>query len=191
MTLDEYQQISLTNGDNVKLNEYQIEAVSTAIYPGKLAYPTLGLAGEAGELIAAVCTRSEETSKELGDVLWYVANVAEDCELPLSGVCSRMKFATKARTGLWGMDDMMEELAIAVGVVAENVKKTIRDTDGVLTDARRKNIKLALRQVMAILTDISRQAEWCASLEECAKINIEKLRSRQERGVLKGDGDSR
>jgi hypothetical protein len=34
----------------MKINDYQIQANETAIYPEGLNYPILGLAGEAGEL---------------------------------------------------------------------------------------------------------------------------------------------
>ncbi|MFN3369690.1 MAG: nucleoside triphosphate pyrophosphohydrolase family protein, partial [Thermus sp.] len=71
------------------LNEYQQEAKKTALYPEvyRLLYPTLGLAGESGELANKVkkilrdhggnlsqATR-EDLVAELGDVLWYVAQL--------------------------------------------------------------------------------------------------------------------
>ena len=72
--------------------EYQKEAHKTALYPEayRLVYPALGLAGEAGELANKVKKvlrdhggrLSEEAREailaELGDVLWYVAQVATD-----------------------------------------------------------------------------------------------------------------
>ena len=69
-------------------DEYQQAARTTAQYPdmGKnFYYPTLGLAGEAGEVAekikklmrddkgALTPERREALKKELGDVLWYVA----------------------------------------------------------------------------------------------------------------------
>lgn len=74
----------------MNLNEYQIEARKTAIYPRILTsviYPTLGLVGEAGEVAEKVKKQirdgdkgpsDEDIAKELGDVLWYVANLAMD-----------------------------------------------------------------------------------------------------------------
>ncbi len=76
---------------------YQREARKTAIYPnvGKnFIYPTLGLCGEAGEVAEKIKKvlrdnngivtdeKLVEISKELGDVLWYIANLC--CELELS-----------------------------------------------------------------------------------------------------------
>ncbi|MDD3679861.1 MAG: nucleoside triphosphate pyrophosphohydrolase family protein [Candidatus Shapirobacteria bacterium] len=78
-------------------NDYQRRASRTAIYPDRgrsLVYPTLGLVGEAGEVAEKVkkVIRDNngvvsqkirrEINKELGDVLWYLANLA--CELNLS-----------------------------------------------------------------------------------------------------------
>jgi NTP pyrophosphatase (non-canonical NTP hydrolase) len=191
MTPSEYQRISLTNGDNVKLNEYQTAAVSTAIYPTPLMYPALGLGGELGELALRVQEGDSELGiKEIGDVLWYAANVANDAGLSLEEVLGRKTFIKKDRVRVaWDEPEAILEVVIAAGVVLENIKKTVRDNDGVLCKVRRAKIRNALRDVIAWLSSLA--AMWDVSLEECAKINIEKLRSRQERGVLKGDGDSR
>ena len=83
------------------LAEYQQLAARTALYPDRGAnpiYPTLGLAGEAGEVCEKVKKVlrdkggqfDEETvqtiKKELGDVLWYVAMLADELGLSLSEV---------------------------------------------------------------------------------------------------------
>lgn len=74
------------------LNEYQVLALETANYTTekKVIYPTLGLAGEAGEVADKVkkVIRDKgsqftdevkhEIAKELGDVLWYVATLSYD-----------------------------------------------------------------------------------------------------------------
>lgn len=74
----------------MNFSEYQKRANATAIYDVKFSimYPTLGLAGEAGEVAEKVkkiirdgkdiVNEREELAKELGDVLWYVAAVARD-----------------------------------------------------------------------------------------------------------------
>ena len=61
-------------------------------------YPTLGLAGEAGEVADVVKKimrddgmkvlpeKREELRKELGDVLWYVAQVATEFDLDLEDI---------------------------------------------------------------------------------------------------------
>jgi len=174
----------------MKLDEYQTGARSTAIYPDKLYYPTLGLVGELGELITAVRSDPLEIPKELADCLWYVANLAADADLTLSEVCNRQNFPTKwhASCYSWTYNELAE-LWIAMGQIGESVKKTIRDNDSVLTDTRRAVIKKALREVMLNLTCFA--IDNMVVLEQCAIENLEKLRSRQERGVIKGDGNAR
>lgn len=81
----------------VELSEYQRLSRSTAHYPRQesLTYPALGLAGEAGEFADHAkkvirddggeisAERREAMGKELGDVLWYVAQLATELELEL------------------------------------------------------------------------------------------------------------
>ena len=84
--------------------EYQGAARATAIYPGKdtgnVVYPVLGLAGEAGEIANKVkkilrddngqvtMEKITEMKKELGDVLWYLAQVATELNLPLEDIAA-------------------------------------------------------------------------------------------------------
>lgn len=83
------------------LNEYQIEAAKTVCYDEKYAvvYPTLGMAGEAGEVADKVKkvlrdkdgVFSDETkteiAKEIGDVMWYVAILSKDLGFDLEKIC--------------------------------------------------------------------------------------------------------
>jgi len=71
----------------IGFRDYQKKAVSFAIYPAthKVLYPTLGLCGEAGEVAEKVKKQvrdgvfnRHEVAKELGDVLWYLANLSSD-----------------------------------------------------------------------------------------------------------------
>lgn len=82
------------------LNEYQQGALETAIYPKeyKIIYPSLGLAGESGEVCDKIkkiirdnnCEVSDdkkrEIAKELGDVLWYIATLANDIDYKLEDI---------------------------------------------------------------------------------------------------------
>lgn len=80
---------------------YQTESKKTAKYPkvgAGFVYPTLGLAGEAGEVAEKIKKvmrdsngevseeKREEIKKELGDVLWYVSQIATELDLPLEDV---------------------------------------------------------------------------------------------------------
>ena len=109
----------------MEFSDYQKEARKTAIYPnlGKnFVYPTLGLAGEAGE-------------------------------------------------------------------VAEKIKKVIRDGNGVVSDEKKEELSKELGDVLWYVANLAE--ELGSNLDDIAKRNLEKLKSRQERGKLKGDGDNR
>lgn len=75
------------------------------------------------------------------------------------------------------------------GEVAEKIKKLFRNDDGVLTDTHREEIKKELGDVLWYLAALSRELGF--SLDDVATANIEKLRSRSARGVIKSSGDNR
>lgn len=105
------------------LNQYQQTAKETAIYPRNKAieYLTLGLTGEAGEIANKVKkvirdngnkpmskATKELISAELGDVLWYVAMLADELGTSLDDVADNnlWKLADRrARNKLGGSGD--------------------------------------------------------------------------------------
>lgn len=104
------------------LSEYQRQSRRTAEYPREawLAYPALGLAGEAGEVAehAKKAIRDDEgkvsderraaMAKELGDVLWYVAQLASELGLSLDDIAEQnleKLFSRQARGVLSGSGD--------------------------------------------------------------------------------------
>lgn len=104
------------------LSEYQRESRRTAEYPREawLAYPALGLAGEAGEVAEHAKKtirddagkvsdeRRAAMSKELGDVLWYVAQLASELDLSLNDIAKQnleKLFSRQARGVLSGSGD--------------------------------------------------------------------------------------
>lgn len=103
-------------------DDYQAEALATAIYPEAgtgsplaLAYVGLGL-GEAGEVQGkikkilrdnggVVTQQAEQDIKsELGDLLWYVAATAREFSIPLSDVANLnlYKLRSRAERGVLG-----------------------------------------------------------------------------------------
>jgi hypothetical protein len=85
-------------------NYYQNRARETAIYPNmgsEFTYPALGLVGEAGEIAnklkKVIRDKSgvlsdevrESVSDELGDVLWYVAQLATEMGTDLDTIAQR------------------------------------------------------------------------------------------------------
>lgn len=75
------------------------------------------------------------------------------------------------------------------GEVAEKIKKVLRDQNMTISDDTRRELLKELGDVLWYLANLG--VELGISFEEIAKANIEKLRSRKERGVLHGQGDNR
>ena len=80
-------------------------------------------------------------------------------------------------------------LAGEAGEVAEHVKKAIRDDGGELSAERRAAMTKELGDVLWYVSQLA--SELGLELEEVARVNLEKLLSRQRRGVLSGSGDER
>ena len=85
----------------MQLSDYQLGSRATAVYPdagNNLTYPALGLCGEAGECAekvkkairddggALTNERRAALAAELGDVLWYVAQLATEAGLDLDEI---------------------------------------------------------------------------------------------------------
>jgi len=85
----------------MNFDDYQKKSRKTALYPNvgeNFIYPTIGLAGETGEVSEKIKkvirdkggkiddeTR-EMIKKELGDVLWYVSQLASELDLSLDEI---------------------------------------------------------------------------------------------------------
>ncbi|MDP2630877.1 MAG: nucleoside triphosphate pyrophosphohydrolase family protein [Candidatus Uhrbacteria bacterium] len=83
--------------------EYQKKSRKTAIYPdldNNITYPTLGLANEAGEVAGKVKKvfrdsagvfsqeHKDTIASEIGDVLWYCAQLATELGVTLDEIAS-------------------------------------------------------------------------------------------------------
>ncbi len=89
-------------------DDYQVAACTLAEYPNvgsNLVYPALGLAGESGEVADKIkkywrntgaMDMSQLTTEqragivlELGDILWYIAALADELDVTLDDVADR------------------------------------------------------------------------------------------------------
>lgn len=85
----------------MNFNDYQTKSRATAKYPvigHGVIYPTLGLVNEAGEVAGKIkkvfrdkdgefsAETREALKAELGDVLWYVSQVATELDLSLDEI---------------------------------------------------------------------------------------------------------
>jgi len=93
-------------------NEYQIKSKETAKFPDKeniFIFATLGMMGEAGEVSEKIKKvwrdknkvfneeDREEIKKELGDVLWYMSQLASEIGIELDDVATNNINKTQSR----------------------------------------------------------------------------------------------
>lgn len=91
------------------LNEYQQKALETAVYPLPIIYPALGMCGESGEVADKVkkvirdndskftADKKLEIAREVGDVLWYCATLANDLGFSLNEIADMNYAKLKSR----------------------------------------------------------------------------------------------
>ena len=108
----------MTNRKDYTLDDYQTDARSFAFYPtgglnAGITYAVLGLSSEVGELAGILkkvnrdnngvidSDTLEEMAKELGDVLWYTSQVAEELGYDLSeiAILNTMKLTSRQKRG--------------------------------------------------------------------------------------------
>lgn len=113
----------MTDRKDYTLDDYQGDAGSFAIYPKGwgvvdigITYAVLGLSSEVGELAGVLkkVHRDDDgvfdsdalvkMAKELGDVLWYVSQVAEElgCDLSEIAALNTKKLASRQKRGALG-----------------------------------------------------------------------------------------
>lgn len=106
-----------SDDEALTLDAYQRAALETALFPDiggeRCIYPALGLANEAGEVLGKIKKLYRDrggrvtpefrrvVEKELGDVLWYVAVLADAFDLRVSDVArtNLEKLADRASRG--------------------------------------------------------------------------------------------
>lgn len=100
--------------DRLTFGAYEAEARETAIYPSShwATYPGIGLASEVGELLGLLKRRLRDGADpdphqiraEIGDVLWYLAEVARVERTSLSECAAQnlRKLKSRQRRGALG-----------------------------------------------------------------------------------------
>lgn len=174
----------------LSLNEYQNEALRTAIYPEDrgLEYTTLGFASEVGELAGAWLGGDvNDVLSELGDNYWYLAAIAHSMGEALENVTV---FADYDETiDFAPLDELFLLLAVQSGDIAGAVKKSIRDNGGELTEKQYDKVMDAIANALKVLDTLALHFD--ATPAGVQAKNLDKLADRQRRNVIGGSGDSR
>lgn len=160
--------------------EYQKEAVSFRTdTANNEEYLTLGLIAEVGEAAGKLAKRRRDGVwdekafiKELGDILWFVANLADYCDKNNDANFSAgLKNCFKEGFVYISFPDW------TMGHMACFAGKTVIGEDICFVD---------------IVNEVNSLAHYFGyTLEQVAEINLAKLHDRAARGVIKGDGDER
>jgi len=191
------------------IDTYVDTARSLAFYPesAKFYYPVLGLAGEFGEAVDEIfqglgnvpVTPKPTIISELGDVLWYIVNVALDLgftfhdltDIVTGGLrCETFEDVCFQRLKPRDSRSPFLKASIYIGHLAEIAKKGIRDGYGTQLPLTKLAIAVtALAQLIVCLCEICEKHQ--ITIDEVAANNSAKLTSRRDRDKLKGDGNDR
>lgn len=186
------------------LNEYQKQAITTKIYADEaaLSYLALGLGGESSELFEKIKEnrydittlegdRLQLLAKEIGDVYWYLAGLAEETGQKLGDIYFDFSRDLPVDSKF---DDVVDMLVIETGAILEVFKKAQRDDYELfikkeLVQSKHSKMNASIAKLLTI-------AEYLANFfgVEVGTIlqqNVDKLASRAKRGTLSGSGDER
>lgn len=164
MTFEEYQKAAVSFRTDTANNE---------------EYLTLGLIAEVGEAAGKLAKRKRDGVfdgkayiKELGDILWFIANLADFYDNQDNG-------------GYYShcLSNCLKITCNAEGSDVQIIKYLFCDIADFF------NGSVGLHCVVFWIACLAKKYGF--TLEQVAEINIAKLRDRAARGVIKGDGDER
>lgn len=172
----------------MNFQEYEEKAITTRVYAEEVALPyvVLGLCGEFGEFVEKIQQGAvpELTLKEVGDILWYSA--ATRVELNLKP----LEWPAAIEMNPDGLIEMQK----SIGVIAEQMKKYLRDDwkkgGAEFPEERKEKIHSALAVILQELQCMSSKG-FNKDLQTIAAENIEKLAKRKQEGKIHGNGDLR
>jgi len=175
-------------------NEYQQQALTTAIYPlsRELDYTILGLCSEVGELgTAYFTTMPDEVLAELGDCFWYAAAIADALKLPLQTVATFREETVHPLFSIYPSGNMaiMLQIVAEASAMAGILKKAIRDNEGFVEQAHKDKITFHLFRLLWLMDALCHKYE--TTRYAVMSANLNKLADRKARGVLQGSGDHR
>lgn len=198
--------------------EYMPHARSTALYLDTtrapaisgLMYSTLGIVSELSEFYHAadayrkkIITKSYiDVIKEAGDVLWYAANIFQD--IGITSWEPELVCSLGIVNGIPQYDGLFRWSMGHAGQISGAVKKIYRDQPidtlkefpiTIYNEDSRSLIEQSLEAIVFHVVDmaslVNGQTNMIDTFRFIMNVNIEKLYSRRDRGVLHGSGDDR
>jgi NTP pyrophosphatase (non-canonical NTP hydrolase) len=188
----------------MNLNQYQKQAITTKIYADEaaLSYLALGLGGESSELFEKIKeSRKEITTlegdklqllaKEIGDVYWYLAGLAQETDQKLGDIYFDYSKDLPVDSKF---DNVVDMLVVETGAVLEVFKKALRDDYTLFVD--KKLVPGKFMKMNVAIANLLTICEYLANffgveVSTILQQNVDKLASRAKRGTLSGSGDVR
>ena len=169
----------------MKLNAYQKAAMQYS--PGghdRIHYGCMGLIGESGEVVDVVKKHiyreksdqpypTEDLIGELGDVMWYLAELATGLGLELESTLD-IGFRCPTRDG--EIEDSLEKAAVRLAEVSIKCYTTG------LRSGNRRNMTMCMKRIYAIVRRIAQMADM--PIENILFSNIEKQKKRYPYGYI-------
>lgn len=160
--------------------EYQNEAVKFRCETANsTTYLTLGLIEEVGEAAGKLAKHYRDNVfdekafvKELGDILWFVANLADYYKSDCIQQACKLNFKQVENTYYQDINDIKTLAVFTSRLAADSAKDPVN-----------------FACVISCLVVIAKSFDY--TIEQVAEINLAKLRDRAARGVIKGNGDER
>ncbi len=177
--------------------EYQERTMETAQYPqgeDGVDYIMLGLAGEAGEVLNKLkkvirgdyeLTNDKKLAiaYELGDVMWYVAQVVRRYRLTFKNnvVADKFEVLQEKNNAPFNFKDLCRNAATLNKLGADTLSNYyfVKDNSW--------QMKLALQSIMILTAMMASRLG--TTIEDIVNNNYEKLTARKKIGTIKGDGD--
>lgn len=192
----------------MSFTSYQQEAMKTALYPNignNILYPMLGLMGEAGEVSGKISKilrddngtltpdRRLELKDELGDIVWFIAAVCQEANLDMGALYLLAQSSSIDLEKTWkAKDDTLFKLNFKLFQQVSHMSMLVEQS---IYTPPKENVDLLAplaTDMVLLLADMIDMCTACSlNIEEVAQRNLEKLASRQERGVIQGSGDTR
>ena len=130
--------------------------------------------------------------KELGDVVWYLTAMCKELRVKLDSVVQIRNRSSTAndRENTISVSNAVSSMVNSIGTIGGKIKKAIRDDNEIMREEKQEVITDNIRD---IFTCISRDlCPWLGSdILYVMQLNVSKIKSRFERGVINGDGDDR
>ena len=164
----------------MKFKEYQEKAISTALYDSaikKLLCSAIGMGTELDEYLDAKLDGSRKAKFfEMGDCCWKLAVFTHYIGI------DRLKYIPDIEENIFDLPSLHQKFM-------EKIKKTIRDYDFIIPEKYMDDIIEFVYTYYSILQN-EMESEGMDIIDVMTK-NLAKLKDRQERNVLSGDGDER